>query len=183
MLSKGMSQKIQFIAAVVANPELVILDEPFSGLDPVNLNVIRDAVLELREHGTTVIFSTHDMAVAERMCDTIFMIFQGKKVLDGTLQEIQAMYPANRIRVAFDQPAEELPALPAVSEIQRAGRFFEMTVEPGVTPQHVLARLIDARPVAHFEVIRPSLHDIFVHIAQPEDPRSVAVASGATRGD
>ena len=87
-LSKGMAQKIQFISAVVARPELVILDEPFSGLDPVNLEVLRDAVLELRSAGTTVIFSTHDMDVAEKLCDTIFMIFQGRKVLDLSLIHI-----------------------------------------------------------------------------------------------
>ena len=85
-LSKGMAQKVQFIAAVVTHPELILLDEPFSGLDPVNMDVLRDAMLELRREGTTVIFSTHDMAVAERMCDAVFMIYQGRKVLDGTLQ-------------------------------------------------------------------------------------------------
>jgi ABC-2 type transport system ATP-binding protein len=84
-LSKGMSQKVQFIAAVVAQPELVILDEPFTGLDPVNTEAMKDAILELQAGGTTVIFSTHDMSMAERMCDFIFMIFRGKKVLDGTL--------------------------------------------------------------------------------------------------
>src|SRR5215471_10390258 len=84
-LSKGMSQKVQFAAAVVSQPELLILDEPFSGLDPVNAEVLKDAVLEMRRRGTTVVFSTHDMATAERMCDRIFMIFRGRKVLDGTL--------------------------------------------------------------------------------------------------
>src|SRR5262249_15431791 len=91
-LSKGMAQKVQFIATVVAKPELVILDEPFSGLDPVNMEVLREAVLDLRREGATVIFSTHDMGVAEKMCDFIFMIYQGKKVLDGTLNEIQDSY-------------------------------------------------------------------------------------------
>src|SRR5205807_7070681 len=84
-LSKGMAQKVQFIATVIARPELVLLDEPFSGLDPVNMEVLREAILDLRQQGTTVIFSTHDMAVAEKMCDFVFMIYQGKKVLDGTL--------------------------------------------------------------------------------------------------
>src|SRR2546430_7074814 len=88
-LSKGMAQKVQFIATVVARPTLVLLDEPFSGLDPVNMEVLRDAVLDLRRTGTTVIFSTHDMGVAERMCDFIFMIYRGRKVLDGTLEAIQ----------------------------------------------------------------------------------------------
>jgi ABC-2 type transport system ATP-binding protein len=93
-LSKGMSQKVQFISAVIARPELVILDEPFSGLDPVNAEVLRDAMLGLKRDGSTVIFSTHDMNVAEKMCDYIFMIFKGRKVLDGTLEGI---HPAGAI--------------------------------------------------------------------------------------
>src|SRR4029077_5370628 len=91
-LSRGMAQKVQFIASVLNRPELLILDEPFSGLDPVNAEVIKDAVLDLKKAGTTVVFSTHDMSVAERLCDRIFMIFKGRKVLDGTLNEIQSLY-------------------------------------------------------------------------------------------
>ena len=102
-LSKGMSQKVQFIAAVVTRPALVLLDEPFSGLDPVNMDVLRDAILNLRREGTTVIFSTHDMAVAEKMCDAIFMIYQGRKVLDGTLGAIQDTHGADTIRVRLWQ--------------------------------------------------------------------------------
>src|SRR5689334_10531641 len=98
-LSKGMSQKVQFVGAVIARPELLILDEPFSGLDPVNAETLKDAVLEIRRRGTTVVFSTHDMTTAERMCDRIFMIFRGRKVLDGTLDEIQAEYGFGTVRV------------------------------------------------------------------------------------
>ena len=98
-LSKGMSQKVQFIAAVVARPRLLVLDEPFTGLDPVNMDVLRDAVRSAHQNGTTVIFSTHDMDVAERLCDTIFMIFRGKKVLDGTLAAIQAQFGEDTIRL------------------------------------------------------------------------------------
>ena len=101
-LSKGMSQKVQFIASVIARPELLILDEPFSGLDPVNTEVIRSAILELQRQGTTIIFSTHDMEVAEKMCDFIFMIYQGNKVLDGTLADIKAQYGADSIRLRWD---------------------------------------------------------------------------------
>ena len=98
-LSKGMAQKVQFIAAVLNRPDLLILDEPFTGLDPVNAEVLKDAVLDLKKAGTTVVFSTHDMSVAERLCDRIFMIFQGRKVLDGTLDEIQSIYGYDTIRV------------------------------------------------------------------------------------
>src|SRR4051812_25599282 len=101
-LSKGMAQKVQFIATVVARPELVLLDEPFSGLDPVNAEVLREAVLDLRRQGSTVIFSTHDMGMAEKMCDFIFMIYQGRKVLDGTLEAIQDTYGSDTLHVHLD---------------------------------------------------------------------------------
>jgi ABC-2 type transport system ATP-binding protein len=98
-LSKGMSQKVQFIISVINNPKILILDEPFSGLDPVNSEIIKDVILDLRKNGTTILFSTHDMSVAERMCDFIFMIYKGKKVLDGTLESIQKTYGQDTVRV------------------------------------------------------------------------------------
>jgi ABC-2 type transport system ATP-binding protein len=166
-LSKGMAQKIQFIASVVAKPKLVILDEPFSGLDPVNLESLRDAVFSLRERGTTIVFSTHDMDMAEKMCDTIFMIFNGKKVLDGTLDSIQATFPANRVRIRV---AEEgpLPELVGVTKITDNGRFHDFLLDETTNSQVLLQQLTHSRTVTHFEVVRPSLHDIFVSIARPE---------------
>src|SRR6266446_6908835 len=113
-LSKGMSQKVQFIATVVAKPELVLLDEPFSGLDPVNAVVLQEAVLNLKRDGATVIFSTHDMAVAEEMCDFIFMIYKGRKVLDGTLDSIQETYGSDTVRVRLDGNGQPLDRLPGV---------------------------------------------------------------------
>ena len=165
-LSKGMAQKIQFITAVVARPKLVILDEPFSGLDPVNLEALRDSVFHLRDNGTTVVFSTHDMDMAEKMCDTIFMIFQGKKVLDGTLHSIQAEYPANRVRVAFDIDTD-LPEVAGISDIERAGRFHEFTMDDPRRSNELISQLAASHQVTHFEIIKPSLHDIFVRIARP----------------
>ena len=107
-LSKGMAQKIQFISAVIANPQLLILDEPFTGLDPVNLEVLRSAILEQRRQGATVIFSTHDMTMAEQMCDFVFMIYKGRKVLDGTLAAIQSSYGADTVRLRVEGGAEAL---------------------------------------------------------------------------
>src|SRR6202011_4452400 len=107
-LSKGMSQKVQFIATVIPQPKLLILDEPFSGLDPVSADSIRGAILEMRQRGCTVILSTHDMGVAESLCDSIFMIFQGKKVLDGSLASIQASYGSDTIRVEIEGRASAL---------------------------------------------------------------------------
>lgn len=178
-LSKGMAQKIQFISAVVAKPRLVILDEPFSGLDPVNLESLKDAVLSLRETGTTIVFSTHDMDMAERMCDTIFMIYKGKKVLDGTLDSIQADYPANLIRCRVEEfPADgspnehgeqPIPEMVGVESVRYDGRYHELLLSQTDQTQSILQHLAGQRRVSHFEVVKPSLHDIFVQIARPSD--------------
>ncbi|HVK11368.1 MAG TPA: ATP-binding cassette domain-containing protein [Gemmataceae bacterium] len=167
-LSKGMSQKVQFIATVVARPQLVLLDEPFSGLDPVNADVLRDAVLGLKKEGTTVIFSTHDMAVAERMCDFVFMIYKGRKVLDGTLDAIYGRYGEDTLRVRVDGDAVRLDGLPGVAQMTDHGRLQELRLRPGADPQAVLAELMRRGRVRHFEQARPSLHDIFVRIAAPD---------------
>jgi ABC-2 type transport system ATP-binding protein len=167
-LSKGMAQKVQFIAAVIAKPELVLLDEPFSGLDPVNLEVLRAAVLDLRRDGTTVIFSTHDMNVAERMCDSIFMIYRGNKVLDGTLDSIQATYGTDTLRVRLNGDGRIPPNLPGVQKLTDFGRYQELRLAEGVDSQAVLAALMSHGQVLHFELAQPSLHDIFVRIAAPE---------------
>src|SRR3954470_16618565 len=120
-LSKGMAQKVQFIATVLNRPELLILDEPFSGLDPVNAEVLKDAVLALRRAGTTVVFSTHDMGMAERLCDRIFMIFRGRKVLDGTLDEIQSGYGLDTVRVWTEAGLGALMGLGAVEDVNDFG--------------------------------------------------------------
>jgi ABC-2 type transport system ATP-binding protein len=166
-LSKGMSQKVQFIATVVAKPELVLLDEPFSGLDPVNAEVLRDAVLGLKRDGATVIFSTHDMSVAEKMCDFIFMIYKGRKVLDGTLESIQATYGSDTVRVRVDGNGS-LDRLPGVIKVTNFGRWQELRIDHGTDTQRLLAALMTHGQVEHFEVARPSLQDIFVRIAAPE---------------
>jgi ABC-2 type transport system ATP-binding protein len=170
-LSKGMSQKVQFVGAIISKPELLILDEPFSGLDPVNAEALKDAVLEIRRRGTTVVFSTHDMATAERMCDRIFMIFRGKKVLDGTLQDIQAQYGFDTIRVRTAAGAGVLAGMPGVESVNDYGQMQEVRV-PG-NPQAFLHALAARTAVHQFEITRPSLHDIFVRIARPEEPTAL----------
>ena len=162
-LSKGMSQKVQFIAAVISEPSLLILDEPFSGLDPVNAEVLKDAVLEMRRRKTTVVFSTHDMSTAEKMCDRIFMIFRGRKVLDGTLDEIQAQYGFDTVRVRTAAGAAPLAGLPEVESVNDYGQLQEVRLTGD--PQAFLHKLTARTAVYHFEVARPSLHDIFVRIA------------------
>ena len=166
-LSKGMSQKVQFVASVISNPKLLILDEPFSGLDPVNAQVLKDAVLEMRRRGTTVVFSTHDMSVAERMCDRIFMIFRGRKVLDGTLEEIQREYGADTVRLRTAAGAAALAGLGDVESVNDFGQIQEVRLKSD--PQQFLSKLAGRTAVYHFEVMRPSLHDIFVRIARPQE--------------
>jgi ABC-2 type transport system ATP-binding protein len=167
-LSKGMSQKIQFIATVIARPQLILLDEPFSGLDPVNAEVLRELVLDLRKGGTTIIFSTHDMSVAESMCDSIFMIYNGRKVLDGTLRQIQDEHGRDVIHVRMEGNGS-LSDLPGVVEVTDFGNRQELRIARGADPQQVLAALLSRGRVEHFEVAHPSLHDIFVRIASPTE--------------
>jgi ABC-2 type transport system ATP-binding protein len=168
-LSKGMAQKIQFIVAIIANPELIILDEPFSGLDPVNLDLMRDVVLELRENGSTVIFSTHDMEVAQRLCDRVFMIYQGRKVLDGTIDSIRETHGASRLRVRMADGAVIPNDLPGVADYSTNESFSELQLESNAARRDVLRSLAGLGDIEHFETVRPSLHDIFVRIAKPQN--------------
>lgn len=161
-LSKGMAQKIQFIGTVISEPKLVLLDEPFSGLDPVNAVVLRDAVLDLRKQGTTVIFSTHDMSVAEKMCDAIFMIFQGKKVLDGPLHTIQDEYGTDTIRVKGQEL--KLHGLPGVTNVDNHGNFQELRLGKNADTGIILSELTSTGRLHHFEITKPSLQDIFMRI-------------------
>jgi len=170
-LSKGMAQKVQFIATVINRPKLIILDEPFSGLDPVNTDVIREAVLDLRREGATIIFSTHDMAVAEKMCDFIVMMFRGDKVLDGTVDAIQEDYGQDTIRIRLDPGDAPLDDLPGVKRVINFGQFQELWMHRDYDAQDVLDRLRRRGDVLHFEVTTPSLHDIFVRIARPESAK------------
>ena len=153
-LSKGMSQKIQFIAAILPEPKLLILDEPFSGLD-------------LRQRGTTIILSTHDMTVAESLCDYIFMIYRGNKVLDGTLTSIQNEHGNNTIRVSTAMGIAAVQNLEGVEAIRDLGQAQELRMARHCDPQQVLQTLISRTSVTYFAIVKPSLHDIFVRIASP----------------
>jgi len=175
-LSKGMSQKVQFISAVIARPKLLILDEPFSGLDPVNMELLKDTILDLRSSGTTVLFSTHDMHVAEKMCDRVCMIYKGNKVLDGTLDEIKGRYGLDTLRLRVGDP-ECLRRLPGVEQVNNYGQYQELRLARNGDPRALLTQVLERTTLDHFERTSPSLHDIFVRIAGPEaagsngDPR------------
>jgi len=166
-LSKGMSQKVQFIATVIPEPKLLILDEPFSGLDPVSADAIRAAILDLRRRGVTVILSTHDMHLAESLCDYILMIFRGRKVLDGTLAEIQDRYGEDTIRVTAEGGVAAVRDLPGVEQIRDLGQVQELRLQRGADPQEALRALVERARVTSFSLGKPSLHDIFMRIAGP----------------
>ena len=166
-LSKGMSQKVQFIAAVIPEPKLLILDEPFTGLDPVSADSIRGAILEMRRRGCTIILSTHDMGVAESLCDSIFMIFRGRKVLDGTLGlHPNELWQRHHPRRGSGRRSM-LGGLPGIERIKDLGQVQELRMAPGCDPQEVLRTLVARTQITEFAVIEPSLHDIFVRIAGP----------------
>ena len=166
-LSKGMSQKVQFIATVIPEPKLLILDEPFSGLDPVSAESIRSAILDLRRRGVTVILSTHDMGLAESLCDSIFMIFRGRKVLDGTLASIQDRYGDDTIRVTANGGLGAVEQLPGVEQIRDLGQVQELRLARDADPQEILRALMARAQVTSFTLMKPSLHDIFMRIAGP----------------
>jgi ABC-2 type transport system ATP-binding protein len=167
-LSKGMSQKLQFISTVIDRPGIIILDEPFSGLDPVNADIIREAVLELQAGGATIIFSTHDMSVAEKMCDYIFMIYRGEKVLDGTLSSIQDKYGSDTIRIRTEKGQSALRGIRGIDKINDFGQLQEIRITGDRDTQDIIRDIMSKTRVNQFEVARPSLQDIFIRIARPE---------------
>ncbi|HEV7398114.1 MAG TPA: ATP-binding cassette domain-containing protein [Pyrinomonadaceae bacterium] len=162
-LSKGMQQKIQFITSVLHEPDLLILDEPFSGLDPVNVELLKDVVLELKAGGKTIIFSTHQMEVAERICDDICLINRSRKVFEGSIREVKRSFGRNSVALRFegDEGVINDPAL--VAKVERHSDEMELLLAPGADSQTLLQRLIASGAViSKFEMIEPSLNDIFI---------------------
>jgi ABC-2 type transport system ATP-binding protein len=172
-LSKGMQQKVQFIATMLHEPELLILDEPFSGLDPINQDVLKEIIVHLSRAGTTVIFSTHQMDVAEKVCDHVCIVARGKKVLDGSLVEVKRVHGGTHVAVAFDAGAEAAASILAdpslVSKSDDYGAYAELALRDGVAPQTLLEQLVrSGARLRRFERIEPSLHRIFLDKAGPD---------------
>ena len=162
-LSKGMQQKVQFIAAVLHDPNLLILDEPFSGLDPVNVELLKDLVLGLKAAGKTIIFSTHQMEVAERLCDDICLINRSRKVLDGSMREVKSGFGRNAVALRHEGGDAVLADPALVAAVERHSDYSEALLAPGADAQELLRRLLDAGArVTRFELVEPSLHDIFI---------------------
>jgi len=159
-LSKGMQQKAQIINTILHGPELIIVDEPFAALDPVNTQLVKDLLRELRQHGMTILMSTHQMHQVEELCDRIVLIAQGRNVLYGKLGEIRRRYAGNALLV---RAVGELPTLAGVEQISPHNDALRLTLAPGVTPQAVLAQLVaQGVPLEKFEVATPTLDEIFI---------------------
>lgn len=166
-LSKGMQQKVQLVAAVIHKPDLLILDEPFSGLDPVSQRMLRDLVLAEHRRGATILFSTHVMFHAEQLCDHVVMIHRGAKVLDERMTEIRARHnPQSLLFEPFDADADTgaLAALPGVQHVSRDGPVWEIAMRPASDPPAVIRAVAEAVPPARIELKRPTLEDVFVNI-------------------
>ena len=167
-LSRGMQQKVQFIGALVHDPDLVILDEPFSGLDPINAQALKDTVVDLKRRGKTCIFSTHLMDNAERLCDSVCIIAQGVKVLDGTVAGVKHEHGGNNVALALADGGAELVGRvlsdhKMVERVDDSNRFFEIALQKGADPQALLRKLVEAgAQVQRFEMVQPSLHQIFL---------------------
>lgn len=163
-LSRGMHQKLQFAVTVINDPELVILDEPFSGLDPVNQDLLREIITEMRREGRTVVFSTHVMHEAERLCDFIVLINRGRIVVNGTLDEIRGGHESHTISIELEGDGDFIRTLPLVQEVTPEGRRLELRLREGADPQELLRILVERTRVRAFEIKQPSLHEIFVRL-------------------
>jgi ABC-2 type transport system ATP-binding protein len=161
-LSKGMQQKAQFIATVLHDPELLIMDEPMSGLDPVGMDVMRDVMVDLRRRGATIILSSHQMDTVERLCDRVALIHKGEKVLDGAVGEVKDRHGRNTLVLAFDGDGSFLGSLTGVARVSDFGQYVEIRMEEGADPQAILKAATERVRVRRFEIVVPSLHDIFV---------------------
>src|SRR5882724_3104678 len=162
-LSKGMQQKVQFTSAIIHEPDLLILDEPFSGLDPVNVEVLKEIILELKASGKTIIFSTHQMEVAEKICDDICLINRSRKILDGRIREVKRAFSRNAVALRLVGGDHVLADRSLVNTIERHSDGVEALLAEGATAQELLKQLIAAgAKIERFEMIEPSLNNIFI---------------------
>ena len=172
-LSKGMSQKVQFVAAMLHKPDLLILDEPFSGLDPVSMRTLRDIVLEEHARGATILLSTHVMPQAEDLCDHIVMVHAGRKVLDDDLTAIRGRYDPRSIRfepLEPDADTNSLTTIPEVERVRSADRGAEVLLRDKADPAAAMRRILETLPVARIELARPRLEDIFIRLVAGDGP-------------
>ena len=167
-LSKGMQQKAQFVAAVMAKPDLLILDEPFSGMDPVNQDLFKDVILDVNKAGTTVLFSTHQMDTAEKLCKRIALINHGKVALSGGLAELKVGFGKNSVLMEFEGDGSFLARLPEVARVDNYGQYQEIRLAAGADPQELLLAAVGRLRIRRFEIVSPTLHNIFIELVGGE---------------
>ncbi len=168
-LSRGMQQKVQLISTVINHPALVILDEPFQGLDPLNLDLVQNLIREMRDDGATLILSTHMMDLAERLCDTFIVVNRGQIALNGTIDTLRSTFKMDSIVLEADGDLGFLASVAGVATVSGAGRGVEICLEEGGDPQAVLKAALERVRVKRFEIRVPSLHEIFVRRVGGED--------------
>ncbi len=176
-LSKGMAQKLQFISTILHDPDLVIFDEIFSGLDPINIELIKSVILDLKREGKTILFSTHVMEQAEKLCDYICMINAGQKVLDGKLADVKAQFGKNTLQVDIEGDGGFIESLPGVKGVSEFNNSIEIGLNAEADTDAILKSLIEKVKVRRFEVMEPSLYRIFIEVAKV-DPSKVEAEKG-----
>ncbi|RXZ83531.1 ATP-binding cassette domain-containing protein [Paenibacillaceae bacterium] len=161
-LSKGNQQKIQFIAAVIHNPGIVILDEAFSGLDPVNVELLKSTVKELRDNGTSILFSTHRMEHVEELCRNITILHRSNPVLQGNLKELKKQFPRERVIVAAERPLQGLDSINGVLQVNKHEYGYELLIDRPETAQVILSHAMGQSEISRFELLEPTLNEIFI---------------------
>ena len=175
-LSKGMQQKVQFIATVIHDPEILILDEPFSGLDPINTSIIKDYLIEFRQKGKTIIFSTHVLEQAEKLCDEITLLARSKKILEGNLRELKRRFSRNLLQLSVEADPAQIAALPGVASSQPVNGGYLIALAPGTDQREFLRRALDRFPLQGFSAKEPELEEIYleaIRAAGLEETRTI----------
>jgi len=178
VLSKGMQQKLQFVTTILHDPELIILDELFSGLDPLNTELIKDILLESKRSGKTILFSTHVMEQAEKLCDYICMISFGKKVIDGRLADVKARFGKNSIQLEIDGDGSFISSLVGVRDVIDFNNYLELNLDENTDTNAILKAVAERVTIRRFAIVEPSLYDIFIDMAKV-DPSEVGRGEGA----
>lgn len=176
-LSKGMQQKIQFIAALLHEPDFIVMDEPFFGLDPISATMLKDVLLDLKKQGRTILFSTHRMDQVEKLCDSLCLINRGKAVLQGTLKEVKAGYDKRNVQISYEGGDAFLEHNPLVSKFNNYGKYVEVQLAPGANAQDLLRMATEHCFVNRFEVMEPSLEDIFLTVVGKHNLETVQTNS------
>lgn len=177
-LSKGMQQKLQFVTTILHDPDIIILDELFSGLDPINMDLMKDIILDMKRDGKTVLFSTHVMEQAEKLCDHICMINRGHKVLDGTLTDIKRQFGRNSIQIDMEGDGAFIRQLAGVKGVSEFNNYIELQLKDDANPNVLLKEIAQIVSIKRFEIMEPSLYEIFIDVAKV-DPSELVNSGGA----